>query len=125
VEDKIQRRQRAREFSGFRHAIKPFLVRTARIAVGLVIWFLSLGPLEFAFKVLEQPFSSLSPLNLILSGLAAIFGIAALVWAPRIAFGEGGSREMLHVVPNAKPRAAIGRRSSRASSSTIPGADPY
>ena len=112
VEDKIRRRRRV-------------FVRTARIAVGFVIGVLSLWPLEFAFKTLEQPFASLSPLNLIVTGIAAVLGIAAVVWAPRIAFGEGGSRAMLDAGPNAKTRAATGRRSSRATSSTIPGADPY
>ena len=94
VEDEFQRRQRARHFPGARYAIKRFLVRTTRIAVGLIIGVLSLRPLDFAFKTLEQPFSSLSPLGLIVSVLAAVFGIGAVVWAPRIAFGESESREM-------------------------------
>ena len=95
VEDEFQRRQRARNFPGARYAIKRFLVRTTRIAIGFGIGILSLEPLEFAFKTaLEQPFSSLSPLGLIVSVLAAVFGIGAVVWAPRIAFGESESREM-------------------------------
>jgi hypothetical protein len=102
VELEFQRPPRTRDFSYFRHASKRFLVRTTRIAVGLVIGVLSLWPLEFAFKALEQPFSALSPVNLIVSGLAAVLGIAAVVWAPRIAFGEGGSREMLDAGPKAK-----------------------
>jgi hypothetical protein len=96
VEDEFQRRQRARDFPGFRYAIKRFLVRTTRIAVGFGFGILSLEPLEFALKTaLERPFSSLSPLDLIAGVLAAVFGIAAVVWAPRIAFGEGESADML------------------------------
>jgi hypothetical protein len=94
VEDEFERRQRARDFPGAHYAIKRFLVRTTRVAVGCVIGVLSFWPLDFAFKALERPFSSLSPLGLIVSVLAAVVGIAAVVWAPRIAFGEGESREM-------------------------------
>jgi hypothetical protein len=95
VEDEFQRRLRARDFPGARYAIKRFLVRTTRIAIGFGIGSLPVEPLESAFKTaLEQPFSSLSRLGLIASVLAAVFGIAAVVWAPRIAFGEGESREM-------------------------------
>jgi hypothetical protein len=63
--------------------------------------------LDFAFKALEQPFSSLSPLGLIVSVLAAVLGIAAVVWAPRIAFGEGESREMHDARLEREMRAAI------------------
>ena len=82
VEDEFQRRRRAGDFPGARYAVKRFLVRTTRIAVGFVIGVLSLWALEFAFKALERPFSSLSALDLIVSVLAAVFGIAAVWWAP-------------------------------------------
>jgi hypothetical protein len=107
VEDESQRRQRARDFPGARHAIKRFLVRTTRIAVGFVIGVLSFWPLDFAFKALEQPLSSLSSLGLTVSALAGVLGIAAVVWAPRIAFGEGESREMHDVQLEREMRAAI------------------
>jgi hypothetical protein len=107
VEDEFQRRRRARDFPGSRYATKRFLVRTTRIAIGLVIGVLSLRPLDFAFKTLEQPFSSLSPPGLIVSALAAVLGIAAVVWAPRIAFGEGESREMHDARLEGEMRAAI------------------
>jgi hypothetical protein len=107
VEHEFQRRQRARDFPGVRHAIKRCLVRTTRIAVGLVIGVLSLWPLDYAFKTLERPFSSLSALDLIVSVVAAVFGIAAVVWAPRIAFGEGESREMQDARLEGEMRAAI------------------
>ena len=108
VEDEFQRRQSARDFHGARYAIKRFLVRTTRIAVGVFIGVLSLWPMESSLKTaLEQPFSSLSPLGLIVSVLAAVFGMAALVWAPRIAFGEGESREMHDARLAGEMRAAI------------------
>jgi hypothetical protein len=95
VEEEFHQRQRARHYPGARYAVKRFLVRTTRIAIGFGIGILSLEPLEFASKTaLEQPLSSLLPLDLIASVLAAVVGIAAVVWAPRIAFGEGESREM-------------------------------
>ena len=107
IEHEFQRRQRARDFPGVRHAIMRFLVRTTRIAVGLVIGVLSLWPLDYAFKTLERPFSSLSTLDLIVSVVAAVLGIAAVVWAPRIAFGEGESREMHDARLEGEMRAAI------------------
>ena len=117
--DERQRRQGAREFTGFSYVIKRVLVRTTRIAVGFIIGVLSLWPLEFAFKAaLEQPLASLSPLNVIVSGLAAVLGIAAVVWAPRIAFGEGESRKMLDARLEGEKRVATGPRSRQASPST-------
>jgi hypothetical protein len=107
VEDEFRRRQRARDFPGARYAIKRFLVRTTRIAVGFVIGVLSLWPLDFAFRALEQPFSSLSALDPIVSVLAAVFGMAAVWWAPRLAFGEGESREMHDARLEREVRAAI------------------
>jgi hypothetical protein len=107
VEDEFQRRQRAGDCPSVRYAIKRFLVRTTRIAVGLIIGVLSLRPLDFAFKTLEQPFSSLSTLGLIVNVLAAVLGIAAVVWAPRIAFGEGESREMHDARLEGEMRVAI------------------
>jgi hypothetical protein len=107
VEDEFQRRKRAGDSPGARYAVKRFLVRTTRIAVGFAIGVLSLWPLEFAFKALEQPLSSLSPLGLIVSVLAAVLGIAAVWWAPRLAFGEGESREMHDARLEGEMRAAI------------------
>jgi hypothetical protein len=107
VEAEFQRRQRARDFPGVPYAIKRFLVRTTRIAVGFVIGVLSFWPLDFAFTALERPFSSLSALELIVSVVAAVFGIAAVWWAPRLAFGEGESREMHDVRLEGEMRAAI------------------
>jgi hypothetical protein len=107
VEDEFERRQRARDFPGAHYAIKRFLVRTTRIAVGFVIGVLSFWPLDFAFMALERPLSSLSPLGLIVSVLAAVVGIAAVVWAPRIAFGEGESREVHDARLKVEMRAAI------------------
>jgi hypothetical protein len=107
VEDEFERRQRARDFRGIPYATKRFLVRTTRIAVGFVIGVLSFWPLDFAFKALEQPLSSLSPLGVTVIVLAAVVGIAAVVWAPRIAFGEGESREMHDARLAGEMRAAI------------------
>jgi hypothetical protein len=105
VEDEFQRRQRARDFLGAHYAIKRFLIRTTRIAVGFVIAVLSLWPLDFAFKALEQPVSS--SLGLIVSLFAAVCGIAAVVWAPRIAFGEGEPREVHDARLRVEMRTAI------------------
>ena len=103
IEAELQQRQQARDF----YAIKRFVVRTLRLAVGLVSLLIAFWPLGFALETLGQPFSSLSPLGLLAGLFAGLIGLALIVAAFAAAFGEGESREMHDARIEGEMRVAI------------------
>jgi hypothetical protein len=93
-----------------RYAVTRFAIRLSRIVGGVVLALVTIFlPLSFAIETLSEPFGSLSPLGLIAALLAGLIGLALLVGAFGVAFGEGKSREEHDARIEGTIRAAVER----------------
>ncbi len=71
-------------------ATERFLIRTFRIAVGIVLVRIAFWLFAIGIETLDEPFASLTPLALLGGILAGVGGLIVLVLAFGMAFGEKG-----------------------------------
>ncbi|MGH8569144.1 MAG: hypothetical protein ACREXU_14320 [Gammaproteobacteria bacterium] len=85
-------RMPSKRYLAIRYAVTRFAIRLSRIVGGIVLAVLAIWLISFSVETLSEPFASLSPLGLIGALIAGLIGLALLVVAFGVAFGEGESR---------------------------------